>query len=343
MNDLTRDFLKSEFGNSFYKELYHLKNSEHTVVLEESTGKLLLRKILKYYDIRVFEYLKANHHINIPSIIDFYQHNDELIVFEEFIQGVTLDDYLTDNHKEAELNKIINDVFDAVYFIHNAKPAIIHRDIKSSNIIISNDGVAKLIDFDAAKCFNPNSSQDTVLLGTEGFAAPEQYGFGSSDVRTDIYGLGKLIESVFQNRHRYNNIIKKATHIDPNKRFSSVMVLKRVFNNGLILLPFPGFRNSDPTHILLSTVGYALLVVLLFNCTFKGFSIVGTRFTQIMLFLLAVLWIDMYSGVSPLFTRIFLTSSDNSLVRFFGCLLYSFISLIMTLFLIATVILIFNL
>lgn len=76
-----------------------------------------------------------------------------------------------------------------VRVLHEQKPIIIHRDIKPSNVMLSADGVIKLIDFDASKDFTPDEKRDTELIGTFNYAAPEQYGFASSDPRTDIYIL----------------------------------------------------------------------------------------------------------------------------------------------------------
>lgn len=338
MNDLTNGFLKSEFGNSFYKELYHLKDSDNTVVLNESTGMLLVRKSLKYYDIRVFEFLKNNQHKNLARVYDYYQNNNELIVYEEFIQGVTLTEYLDQDPSFRDLKKIVNEVLDAVIFIHKANPSIIHRDIKLSNIMITTDGVAKLIDFDAAKCFNPDASKDTVLLGTEGYAAPEQYGFGSSDIRTDIYGLGKLIGEVFGNQSLYERLIKKATHIDPDKRFTRVSAMKQAFNHGISMIAFPGFRNTEPVHVFKSIIGYIILIWFIFNTSFNNFTIIETRISQILLLGMAILWIDMFSGISPIFTRMPLTSSDNGFIRLLGYLIYMLVTFVATIIFVSSVI-----
>ena len=71
---------------------------------------------------------------------------------------------------------------------------IIHRDIKPSNIMITEQNHVVLLDFNAAKLYTNASTNDTVLLGTKGYAAPEQYGFGSSSPQTDIYAIGVLIK-----------------------------------------------------------------------------------------------------------------------------------------------------
>ena len=70
------------------------------------------------------------------------------------------------------------------------------------------------------------SKRDTVLIGTPGVAAPEQYGFAQSDVRTDIYSLDLLIKQLFPNDSKMLKISEKATKMDPNYRYSSVINLK---------------------------------------------------------------------------------------------------------------------
>lgn len=85
---------------------------------------------------------------------------------------------------------VIRSLCDILHKLHGNLPPIIHRDIKPSNIIFSSDGVVKLIDFNAARELRAEQNEDTRLMGTRRFAAPEQYGFGQSDPRTDIYALG---------------------------------------------------------------------------------------------------------------------------------------------------------
>lgn len=80
--------------------------------------------------------------------------------------------------------------------LHSANPPIVHRDIKPSNIIITNYDHVILLDFNAAKYFTDPNTSDTILLGTKGYAAPEQYGFGSSTPQTDIYAVGILLKEL---------------------------------------------------------------------------------------------------------------------------------------------------
>ena len=187
----------------------------------------LLRKELKYYDTAVFDYLKHNQNCHIPVILDYHEEDGVLIVTEERIDGVTLDKYIEDkNPGRKEKIKIINDLCDGLIFLHSAPVPIIHRDIKANNIMIANDGVLKIIDYDAAKTFKTGEMRDTVLIGTAGAAAPEQYGFAQSDPRTDVYGVGMLMQEMFAGDHAYDSVINKATRLDPQQRYQSIKALK---------------------------------------------------------------------------------------------------------------------
>jgi serine/threonine protein kinase len=76
--------------------------------------------------------------------------------------------------------------------LHKLNPPIIHRDIKPENIIYHNNKVT-LLDFGIARFLDSKKSKDTLILGSVGYAAPEQFGFQQSNPQTDIYALGKLM------------------------------------------------------------------------------------------------------------------------------------------------------
>lgn len=118
---------------------------------------------------------------------------NQLIVYEEYINGKNLADLMKANatFEADEVTRLMLMLSDALTELH--ANAIIHRDIKPSNIMISSDGVLKLIDFDASRVFEVGKNQDTVNLGTIGYAAPEQYGYSQTDVRSDIYSIGVLM------------------------------------------------------------------------------------------------------------------------------------------------------
>ncbi|MCR4797481.1 MAG: hypothetical protein K5853_03430, partial [Lachnospiraceae bacterium] len=120
-----------------------------------------------------------------------------------------------------------------------------------------------LIDYNAARLDDKHQAEDTVLLGTKGFAAPEQYGFGSSDITTDIYAIGMLMNTLLTGRvtrediaaGRFEKIIRKCLQMDRSMRYSSVNELKKAIQKKYIpakwmrFLP-PGFRQGKVGHML---------------------------------------------------------------------------------------------
>ena len=188
--------LDEECRLSFYQQIASL-NEDHGVYLVQniSDKKIYVKKILKIYNVEVFRYLKDNPIKNTPRIYEVIEDSNQLIVLEEYISGTTLQQILDEQKglKEEQVENIIRQLCSILLELHKAHPPIIHRDIKPSNIIISPDGVVKLIDMNAAKWSRNHSGRDTALLGTVGYAAPEQYGFASSCAQTDIYSVGILV------------------------------------------------------------------------------------------------------------------------------------------------------
>lgn len=235
--------LQEECEQSFYRKLYDYPGIG-TLYLDEITGRIWLEKTRDIYSLPVYEWLADHRSIHIPEILDFYEQDGDLHVFEEFVQGQTLEELLQDPdsslHLSAYLRKqILLGVCEAVRFLHSAVPPIIHRDIKPSNIMLNPDNVVKLIDFDAAKFADPTEQQDTTLIGTHGVAAPEQYGFGSSSERTDIYAIGVLIRTLFPDDPRFLRIAAHATRLEPQQRYHSVQELEIAIRN---------IRNTESSH-----------------------------------------------------------------------------------------------
>ena len=128
---------------------------------------------------------------------------------------------------EKETGDIAIRLCRALSLLHSHDPAFILRDIKPSNIMITNDNIMKIIDINSAKEIHENSSEDTILFGTKNYAAPEQFGFGQSDKRTDIYALGVLInvcltgqlpKDMLCTSHGFSEIEKKCSNIEPQNR-----------------------------------------------------------------------------------------------------------------------------
>jgi len=107
--------------------------------------------------------------------------------------------------------------------------AAVHRDVKPENIILSGDRTV-LIDFDSARVNKPEAEGDTRVLGTIGYAAPEQFGLAQSDCRTDIYAVGVLLNVMLTGEHpskklaagHLGHVVSRCTMMDPNKRYRDI-------------------------------------------------------------------------------------------------------------------------
>lgn len=174
---------------------------------------------------------------NIPQVFEVWESDGKIAVLEEAVNGVTVADVLSNGlFNEQGVRHIVKSLCDALATLHSY--GIVHRDIKPENIMIVNaeqDGV-KLIDFDAARIFKNGQSKDTRIIGTTGYAAPEQFGLAQSDERTDIFAVGVLMNVMLTGEHpskklykgKLTKVIEKCIEIDPNKRYATALELKRM-------------------------------------------------------------------------------------------------------------------
>ncbi|MBM6784199.1 protein kinase [Enorma massiliensis] len=180
---------------------------------------------------------------HVPRIVECYKTGRELVVVSEFIPGKTLDAFVNEAGPSIELSlSVVPAVCAAVAELHKAfDPPVVHRDLKPANIIVSEgpSGLsATLIDFGIARRYREGAAVDTVRFGTRSYAPPEQYGFGQTSVRSDIYALGMIAlfcitgeeahgqPSAESLAHAgvtgpYADAILQATSFDPERRFAS--------------------------------------------------------------------------------------------------------------------------
>ncbi len=147
-------------------------------------------------DKKEIEMMKRLKHPNLPAIVDVIERKDSLLIVMDYIEGRSLEDLVLEYGPQSETLVIhwAKQLCDVLHYLHTRTPPIIYRDMKPSNVMLKPDGNITLIDFGAAREYKPHNYKDTVLLGTRGYAAPEQYrSDGQSDARTDIYSLGVTV------------------------------------------------------------------------------------------------------------------------------------------------------
>ena len=165
---------------------------------------------------------------NLLSIIAFNKKDEETLnYYIEFLEGKTLEQIIFKKELISfdDAKKIILQICLALKALHDQE--VLHRDIKPANIMLLDDNIIKVIDFDISRKYDVEKERDTTLLGTPGYAAPEQYGFTQTDSRSDIYSFGITIEEFLNTcgedyKYNFMNIIEKAKALDINDRFNNI-------------------------------------------------------------------------------------------------------------------------
>ena len=262
-----------------YEELEPLCAKGHVVLVRDrEDGRLYVKKRLRSHAPAIYHQLLENPVPGMPILYGVYPEGAELIVIEEYLPGRTLAEILSEEGPFSEYDTLCIGMAlcGILKELHSRKPAIIHRDIKPSNVMRLPDGTIALLDLSAAKLEDPRENRDTVLIGTSGFAAPEQYGFSASTVQTDIYSLGVLLNTLCTGAlpwerlagGRLRRVIRRCLKLEPKDRYIDARelqsALKRAAAMHIEWLP-PGFRTMRWYKMLPAALWY--LYILHFSLT----------------------------------------------------------------------------
>lgn len=144
--------------------------------------------------------MKKLDHPALPRIVDIIDNGVTIYVIMDYIEGESLDKIL--EHYGAQPEERVIDwgkqLCDALSYLHSQKPPIIYRDMKPANIMLKPEGNIKIIDFGIAREYKEQNLADTTVLGTKGYAPPEQYS-GQTDARSDIFALGMTMHQLLTN------------------------------------------------------------------------------------------------------------------------------------------------
>jgi serine/threonine protein kinase len=198
-------------------------------------------------------------HSNLPKVYDYFSFQGAYYIVMEYIRGKTLDQLLNGRRgKPVDERQALSwalQICRAMHFLSVQKPRpIVFRDMKPSNIMIAHDGRVKLIDFGIARFYKEERNEDTYVYGTPGYAAPEQYGTGQTDVRSDLFSLGATLYRCLTGEHPPQNpldftdprlknrklgrataaILNKALAPDMAKRYQNAYEMKIAVQNVLL-------------------------------------------------------------------------------------------------------------
>jgi len=248
-------------------------------------------------------------HANLPRVTDHFVHDGRRCLVEELVDGDTLEKIEEARRGHLDENEVLRwalQICDALDYLHGK--GIIYRDLKPSNCMITQDGVVKLIDFGIVRFFSTGKSRDTIIMGTPGFAAPEQYGRDQTDARADIFALGVLLHHLLTGydptgtpfvfpaprglnpaiSERLERVVMKAVALDPAERFPTVDDMRQALKGEVVLLEdVERFHYAEeapkPRDLHLASAGIvgagAATAMLVWNSvTFTSFAILYTPF-----------------------------------------------------------------
>ena len=174
---------------------------------------------------------------HLPAIEEVEEADGIVYVLETYVQGDSLQFLLQgDTLSERETETIALQLCKALEVLHGFDA--VHRDIKPENVLLAGDR-AVLIDFDASRIEKADQSGDTRVMGTIGYAAPEQYGLSQTDARTDLYAIGVLMNVMLTGQHpsqtlasgRLRPIILKCISVNADRRYPSAKALAKAIRN----------------------------------------------------------------------------------------------------------------
>ena len=247
------------------------------LVQNKFTRQLMVRRISPAADYPVLQTLCRIKHRNLMEIYDVKTQDGVCISLCEYINGMTLDMrveyYLPLDIRSAK--DILCQICDGLSQLHIN--GIVHRDIKPGNVMITDDGTVKIIDYSISRLIKPEQRKDTTVLGTAGYASPEQFGFTQTNGKTDIYACGVLLNYLLTGKlpneqlHQgpLTTVIQQCIEIDENKRFASADELKKVLQGKKInrrrpFRPLPGFRSKHVFPKIITVFFYIVWIFMLF-------------------------------------------------------------------------------
>lgn len=250
------------------------------VVRNTDDNSLWVQKFIENESVPIYKKMLHINHPNIAYINEVYEIDNGAIVIEEFVEGISLFEAIEKgvNFTLYDVRRIMGQLCEGIKCIHSYN--IIHRDISANNVIIDSKGNGKLIDLGISRIKDSSKSADTYLMGTAGYAAPEQFGFRQTDERADIFALGVLInvmltgdfpsKGIYSKNQNVKKIITKCIEMEPHNRYKNISDLKKAILNiptekDKVFVKFfkemPGFRTRRWWKMLLASVYYMYVLL----------------------------------------------------------------------------------
>ena len=268
------------FNGAHYKEIGLLGEDEKTAMklVRNEEGNTLLCKRIDSSLLPIYRKLINVDHENIVTVYGITKDEYGILVVMEYFPSKTLEEKMLENgiFSIRDMKSVILQIAKGVSTIHDI--GIVHRDLSANNILIDKSGRVKITDFGIARMYDKDKNADTRILGTHGYAAPEQFGFIQTDRKADVYAIGVLMnvmlsgkmpnEKLYKGDPKLMDIIQRCTSMKPADRYeveeivdllgykiSNISILKR-----RIIKSIPGFRSGNKVKMTLATIEYLYMI-----------------------------------------------------------------------------------
>lgn len=286
------------------------QHSDVMLMRELSSDRLVVRRISMQNQIEVYEKIKDLEDKHIPKIYSITDLGDRKYeILEEYIEGRTLEEILQEKGTVGVEEAVwyMAQLCDALEGLRKA--GLVHRDVKPSNVIVTSDERLYLLDFDIARIHKKKEDSDTQILGTMGYAAPEQFGFRQTGAQTDVYAAGVLLNKLLTGKlpnecipkGKIGYIIRRCLYMDMTRRYRNAGALKRALYPYMtkgqplpirILRKIPGFRSLSVIKMIVAVMAYMFAFLLIEEYIHE--IITGESFMRLGLFLVLVYYLYIY-------------------------------------------------
>ena len=186
-----------------------------------------------------YDLLRGLRHPQLPQPMAYLEWEGKEYLIREYVDGVSLHEQVTAQGPLSpdKVREVALSLCQVLSYLHSQTPPVICRDVKPQNVVMDPTGRCHLIDLGAARCYRPEQQGDTVFLGTQVTAPPEQFGYQQTDQRSDLYSLGVLMRFLLTGSFEPSKqdigpndlcrVIRQCTAFDPKNRYTSAGAVYR--------------------------------------------------------------------------------------------------------------------
>ena len=210
--------------------LYDETIDEYLVCKKYTPFEEAMRAQLYAGFVREIKLLHSVNHVNVVRLFNYLLYPDRMVgyIFMEYVEGSDIEEYL-EEHPE-QINEIFAQTIDGFAYLEGRR--VLHRDIRPANVLVSNEGVVKIIDFGFGKAVPVDGDFDKSVSLNWWCDPPPEFADNTYDHITEIYFVGKLFERLLLNGSYedfwFRDLLRSMIEPDRDRRLSSFSEAREV-------------------------------------------------------------------------------------------------------------------